>query len=150
MLDEASLLGGGYYAEYRTDDARLTIELLKKATELGATIINYCEMEEFVYNNERKIQSVNCVDHNTGVKINITARNVVSATGPWVDLLRTKDASMNNKRLHLTKGVHIVFPAEKLPIKQSVYFDVDDGRMIFAIPRGRAVSYTHLTLPTKA
>ncbi len=144
LLDEASLLGGGYYAEYRTDDARLTIELLKKATELGATIINYCEMEEFVYNNERKIQSVNCVDHNTGVKVNITARNVVSAAGPWVDLLRTKDASMNNKRLHLTKGVHIVFPAEKLPIKQSVYFDVDDGRMIFAIPRGR-VTYVGTT-----
>ena len=101
-------------------------------------------MEEFVYNNERKIQSVNCVDHNTGIKVNITARNFVSAAGPWVDLLRTKDASMNNKRLHLTKGVHIVFRAEKLPIKQSVYFDVDDGRMIFAIPRGR-VTYVGTT-----
>ena len=144
LLDEASVLGGGYYAEYRTDDARLTIELLKKATEFGATIINYCEMEEFVYTNERKIQSVNCVDHNSGIKVNITARNFVSAAGPWVDLLRTKDASMNNKRLHLTKGVHIVFPAEKLPIKQSVYFDVDDGRMIFAIPRGR-VTYVGTT-----
>ena len=144
LLDEASLLGGGYYAEYRTDDARLTIELLKKASELGATSINYCEMEEFVYNNERKIQSVNCVDHNTGIKLNITARNFISAAGPWVDLLRTKDASMNKKRLHLTKGVHIVFPAEKLPIKQSVYFDVDDGRMIFAIPRGR-VTYVGTT-----
>jgi len=51
---------------------------------------------------------------------------------------------MNHKRLHLTKGVHIVFPAEKLPIQQSVYFDVDDGRMIFAIPRGR-VTYVGTT-----
>jgi len=144
LLDESTLLGGGYYAEYRTDDARLTIELLKKATEFGATVINYCEMEEFVYNNEGKIKSVNCIDHNTGVKLNITARNFVSATGPWVDVLRKKDASMNNKRLHLTKGVHIVLPAEKLPIKQSVYFDVDDGRMIFAIPRGR-VTYVGTT-----
>ncbi len=144
LLDEASLLGGGYYAEYRTDDARLTIELLKKASDFGATIINYCEMEEFVYDSERKIQSVNCVDHNTGIRLNITSRNFVSAAGPWVDLLRTKDASMNHKRLHLTKGVHIVFPAEKLPIKQSVYFDVDDGRMIFAIPRGR-VTYVGTT-----
>ena len=30
-----------------------------------------------------------------------------------------------------------MFPYEKLPIKQSVYFDVEDGRMIFAIPRGK-------------
>ncbi len=144
LLNEDTLLGGGYYAEYRTDDARLTVELLKKATEYGATIINYCEMDHFVYNSEGKINSVNCVDNNTGKSLNITARNYVSAAGPWVDLLRKKDQSMNNKHLHLTKGVHLVFPAEKLPIKQSVYFDVDDGRMIFAIPRGR-VTYVGTT-----
>lgn len=138
LLDDAVVLGSGYYAEYRTDDARLTIEILKKATEFGATIVNYCEMESFVYDSEQKIESLNCIDKNTGKRLNITARNYVSAAGPWVDTLRKKDASMNNKHLHLTKGVHIVFPHEKLPIKQSVYFDVEDGRMIFAIPRGRS------------
>ncbi|WP_299883426.1 glycerol kinase GlpK [uncultured Lacinutrix sp.] len=138
LLDNTMVLGSGYYAEYRTDDARLTVEILKKATEFGATIINYCEMESFVYNSNSKIESLNCIDHNTGKRLNITARNYVSAAGPWVDLLRKKDHSINNKYLHLTKGVHIVFPHKKLPIKQSVYFDVEDGRMIFAIPRGRS------------
>lgn len=137
LLDNNVVLGSGYYAEYRTDDARLTIEILKKAAQFGATIINYCEMESFVYNSDSKIESLNCIDNNTGKKLNIAAKNFVSAAGPWVDLLRKKDASMNNKYLHLTKGVHIVFPFEKLPLKQSVYFDVPDGRMIFAIPRGR-------------
>ncbi len=137
LLDENAVLGSGYYAEYRTDDARLTIELLKKAAEFGATIINYCEMESLVYDSNNKIESLNCIDYNTGKKLNLTARNYVSAAGPWVDKIRKKDHSMNNKYLHLTKGVHIVFPHEKLPIKQSVYFDVEDGRMIFAIPRGR-------------
>ncbi|WP_298516731.1 glycerol kinase GlpK [uncultured Kordia sp.] len=137
LLDESIVLGSGYYAEYRTDDARLTIEILKKATEFGATIINYCEMESFAYDDDGKIEHLHCIDNNTGKKISIKARNYVSAAGPWVDLLREKDHSKNNKHLHLTKGVHIVFPHEKLPIKQSVYFDVADGRMIFAIPRGR-------------
>ncbi|MBT8256162.1 MAG: glycerol-3-phosphate dehydrogenase/oxidase [Bacteroidia bacterium] len=138
LLDEDRILGGGYYAEYRTDDARLTIELLKKSSELGAIVSNYCEMVRFNYNNEQKIKSVHCIDKNSGEAFDIRARNFVSAAGPWVDLLRKKDASMNKKHLHLTKGVHLVFPSEKLPIKQSVYFDVPDGRMIFAIPRGRA------------
>jgi glycerol-3-phosphate dehydrogenase len=62
---------------------------------------------------------------------------VVSATGPWVDALREINRSKSGKRLHLTKGVHIVVPHKKLPVKQSIYFDVDDGRMIFAIPRGK-------------
>ena len=137
LLDKSVTLGSGYYAEYRTDDARLTIEILKKAAKFGASILNYCEMESFVYDNDSKIKSLNCIDHNTGETLNIRAGNYVSAAGPWVDLLRKKDHSMTNKYLHLTKGVHIVFPFEKLPIKQSVYFDVGDGRMIFAIPRGR-------------
>jgi len=137
LLDDTVTLGSGFYAEYRTDDARLTVEILKKATEFGASVVNYCEMESFVYDSYGKIESLNCIDHNTGKRLNICAQNYVSAAGPWVDLLRKKDDSMNHKHLHLTKGVHIVFPHEKLPIKQSVYFDVDDGRMVFAIPRGR-------------
>ncbi|GGG37170.1 glycerol-3-phosphate dehydrogenase/oxidase [Bizionia arctica] len=144
LLDAKTILGSGYYSEYRTDDARLTIELLKKASEFGATILNYCEMQTFNYNTRKKIKSVACLDHNSEEIINITSRNFVSATGPWVDVLREKDASRNNKHLHLTKGVHIVFPFEKFPLKQSVYFDVADGRMIFAIPRGR-VTYVGTT-----
>ena len=138
LLNKDVVLGSGLYAEYRTDDARLTIEILKKAVSYGATVINYCEMESFNYNDNSKIKSLNCKDGNTGDTFKIKARNYVSAAGPWVDTLRTKDQSMNNKYLHLTKGVHIVFPFEKLPVKQPLYFDVPDGRMIFAIPRGRA------------
>ncbi|AUC81174.1 glycerol-3-phosphate dehydrogenase/oxidase [Lacinutrix sp. Bg11-31] len=138
LLDAETILGSGYYSEYRTDDARLTVELLKKASEFGATILNYCEMDTFVYNTKKQIKSIDCIDHNSGETINISSRNFVSATGPWVDLLREKNASKNNKYLHLTKGVHLVFPFKKFPLQQSVYFDVADGRMIFAIPRGHA------------
>jgi len=144
LLDTKLILGSGYYSEYRTDDARLTIELLKKAAEYGATILNYCEMDAFIYNTKGQIKSVDCIDYNSNETINIKSKNFVSATGPWVDVLRKKDASKNNKYLHLTKGVHIVFPFKKFPLKQSVYFDVSDGRMIFAIPRGR-VTYVGTT-----
>ncbi|WP_031426339.1 glycerol kinase GlpK [Flavimarina sp. Hel_I_48] len=144
MLDAQHVLGGGYYAEYRTDDARLTIELLKKAAGFGAICLNYCEMEDFVYDYKGKVIAVKCKDHNSKKSFEIEAHSFVSAAGPWVDQVRKKDKSMNNKHLHLTKGVHIVFPKEKLPVAQSLYFDVPDGRMIFAIPRGR-VTYVGTT-----
>lgn len=136
LLNENKVVGGGFYAEYRTDDARLTIEILKKAATFGANIINYCEMKSFNYNADSKIKSLNCWDANTQEEIIIQAAHYISAAGPWVDTLRKKDTSINNKYLHLTKGVHLVFPFNKLPIKQSVYFDAPDGRMVFAIPRG--------------
>lgn len=143
LLDEKNLKGGGYYAEYRTDDARLTIELIKTATEKGATPINYCQANDFIYENGQ-VSGAICEDLLTGETINIKAKKVVSAGGPWVDLLRKKDKSLEGKHLFLSKGVHIVVPHEKFPLKQTIYFDVPDGRMIFAIPRGR-VTYIGTT-----
>jgi len=134
LLETSKLLGGGLYYEYRTDDARLTIENIKKAIQFGANCINYAEFIKPIYENET-FSGAEVKDLITNNNFEIRAKCVVNATGPWVDLLRKKDNSLKGKRLQLTKGIHLVFPYNKLPIKQAVYFDVKDGRMIFAIPR---------------
>lgn len=144
LLDESTLLGGCLYAEYRTDDARLTIELIKRAAAYGATALNYCTAIDFEYNEEEKVTGAICQNELSGTTFTIKAKQVVSAGGPWVDKLRTINHSKKGKELHLTKGVHIVFPHDKLPLHHSVYFDVPDGRMIFAIPRGK-VTYVGTT-----
>jgi glycerol-3-phosphate dehydrogenase len=136
LLKPDDIKGSGLYAEYRTDDARLTIEIIKTAAATGADILNYCEVSGFIYE-EGKLVRVKVKDILSGSVFEVRALSVVNATGPWVDELREIDQSKKGKQLHLTKGVHIVVPFEKLPIKQAIYFDVPDGRMIFAIPRGR-------------
>jgi glycerol-3-phosphate dehydrogenase len=136
LLNESVLLGSGYYSEYRTDDARLTIELVKAAQRKGAICLNYCEVMALCQENSM-ISGVTCKDHIGGNDLNIKSKYVVNACGPWVDHIRKMNDSVTKKRLHLTKGVHIVLPHEKLPVKHSIYFDVPDGRMIFTIPRGR-------------
>lgn len=136
LLPDKILNGGGYYAEYRTDDARLTLENIKTALQFDSTPINYTKVSEFLYKNE-KVAGVKVKDEITAEEYEIKSKYVVNATGPWVDDLRIVNKSKKGKQLHLTKGVHLVLPYEKLPIKQSVYFDVPDGRMMFAIPRGK-------------
>lgn len=143
LLDPTGLKGGGFYAEYRTDDARLTIELVKKARSLGASALNYIEVKDFIYSG-KTISGVKALDTITGETIEIKAKKVVSAAGPWVDHLRKINKSINEKRLFLSKGVHIVVSHERLPLHHSIYFDVPDGRMIFAIPRGK-VTYIGTT-----
>ena len=72
----------------------------------------------------------------TGEEYQINAKKVINAAGPWVDEVRKKDYTRNNKQLRLTKGVHVVIDRSKFPLRQAVYFDTEkDGRMIFAIPR---------------
>ncbi|MEQ8472741.1 MAG: FAD-dependent oxidoreductase [Marinoscillum sp.] len=144
LLDPEKLEGGGLYAEYRTDDARLTIEILKTATRLGADIVNYAEATDFIYDSEQKVRGITWKDNLTGEEHKIDSDYTISAAGPWVDEIRKKNKSFQGKRLHPTKGVHIVLPHQKFPVKQSVYFDVPDGRMIFAIPRDR-VTYIGTT-----
>ena len=143
LLPKKILKGAGYYAEYRTDDARLTIENIKTSVAYGAQAINYAAVTNFLYD-DGQVAGVKVNDLITTEEFEIKANYVISAAGPWVDELRTVNQSKKGKRLHLTKGVHLVFPHEKVPVKQSVYFDVPDGRMIFAIPRGK-ITYVGTT-----
>ncbi|HDZ05328.1 hypothetical protein LCGC14_0069700 [marine sediment metagenome] len=143
LLPKKILNGAGYYAEYRTDDARLTIENIKTSLLFGAQALNYAKVNEFIYENE-KVAGVKATDEITGEEFTIKSKYVISAAGPWVDDLRGLNNSKKGKQLHLTKGVHLVFPYEKLPVKQSVYFDIPDGRMMFAIPRGK-ITYVGTT-----
>ncbi|GGB53943.1 FAD-dependent oxidoreductase [Virgibacillus dakarensis] len=137
LIKQEDLRGAGYYVEYKTDDARLTIEVMKKAVQKGAHAINYAKAADFIYGESGKLIGVVVRDQLTGETYNVYAKKIVNACGPWVDDLREMDGSKKGKSLHLTKGVHLVFPKKRFPLQQAIYFDAPDGRMIFAIPRDK-------------
>jgi glycerol-3-phosphate dehydrogenase len=134
LLKPQGLKGGGYYVEYRTDDARLTIEVMKRAVEAGALAVNYTKAQQLIYENG-KLVGVQAEDLVGGGLNTLRARRVVNATGPWVDKLRELDKSKHGKTLRLTKGIHLVFDGSRFPLHQAIYFDTPDKRMVFAIPR---------------
>lgn len=139
FVKKDGLKGSGYYVEYRTDDARLTIEVMKKAVELGANAINYTKAEHFLYDDNKQVVGVTVTDRLTGKAYDIKGHRVINAAGPWVDKVRKLDYATNNKHLRLTKGIHLVIDKKKFPMEQAVYFDTPDGRMVFAIPRDKKV-----------
>lgn len=134
LIKKTDLKGGGYYVEYRTDDARLTIEVMKAAIEKGSIASNYTKVTKLIYENG-KVVGAKVHDQLTGDKYEIRAKKIVNATGPWVDQIREMDQSKKGKVLQLTKGVHLVIDQTRFPLKQAIYFDTQDGRMVFAIPR---------------
>jgi glycerol-3-phosphate dehydrogenase len=138
LVKQDGLKGGGYYVEYKTDDARMTIEVMKKAAEFGAEPINHVKAEKFIYD-AGKVVGIEAHDMIDGGTYQIKGRRVVNAAGPWVDEVRESDPSSRKikKNLVLSKGVHVVFDHDVFPLGQAIYFDTkDDGRMMFAIPRG--------------
>lgn len=140
LLNKKDLQGGGWYSEYRTDDARLTIEVIKTACREGAHCLNYAKAEKLTYINGRA-RGAEITDQISGTSFKLSATEVVNAAGPWVDEVRKLDQSLEGKRLQHTKGVHLVVNHERFPINESVYFDIDDGRMMFAIPRGKVTYF---------
>jgi glycerol-3-phosphate dehydrogenase len=136
-LRQEGLIGGGLYVEYRTDDSRLTLEVLKTANFSGALLANYAQATNLLYNERGQVCGAEVEDLLAGRMLTVKARRVINAAGPWVDAVRGLDGDLSGKRLHLTKGVHVTVKAQDLPLKHAVYIGTDDERMIFVIPRGK-------------
>lgn len=134
LLANANVTGGIHYYEYRTDDARLTMAVAHTAQSQGSVILTYTKVVELIYQAETII-GVKVIDTFTNKEYTFYGIEIVNAAGPWVDGIDAKDAGIRKDKLLLTKGVHVVVDYAKFPIKQAAYFDVGDGRMVFAIPR---------------
>ncbi|MFA9556571.1 glycerol-3-phosphate dehydrogenase/oxidase [Evansella sp. AB-rgal1] len=135
LLKSDGLKGSGFYVEYRTDDARLTVEVIKAAVQYGTKAVNYSKVEQLLYENG-KVVGAKVRDTLSDLIYSIYATKVINATGPWIDTIREQDRSKSGKELRLSKGVHLVIDKSRFPLSHAVYFDTPDGRMVFAIPRG--------------
>jgi glycerol-3-phosphate dehydrogenase len=134
LLEGARVTGGIHYFEYRTDDARLTMAVARTAQTQGAVILTYAKVVGLLYEADEVI-GVKVEDTFTKKHYIYKGEAIVNAAGPWVDTIDAQDPSIRKDKLLLTKGVHIVVDHSKFPVKQAAYFDVGDGRMVFAIPR---------------
>ncbi len=134
LLRKDNLIGSILFYEYRTDDSRLTIEVIKEAVGRGAIALNYMKAISFVYQNNI-ICGAKIENQLNGEVLEIKAKYVVNASGPWVDELANIESKKTENKLLITKGVHLVIDWKKLPVKQSLYFDTYDKRMLFVIPR---------------
>jgi glycerol-3-phosphate dehydrogenase len=74
-----------------------------------------------------------------GTDIDVAARVVINAAGPWVDAVRRLEGSLGGKRLHLTKGIHLTLPRALLPVEHIVAFRAGDRRTVFVVPRDAVV-----------
>ncbi len=122
------------YREYLTDDSRLVLANLRAAAGAGAALASRVAVDAIVREGERA-SGVEATDRESGRRLRVRARCVINATGPWVDALRRLEAADAKPLLHLSKGVHIVFTAERLPARNMLILTASDRRTIFVIPR---------------
>ncbi len=115
-LKPQELRAGAVYYDSETDDARLTIENILDATEHGAVVANYAEIQALALTakpgGKSEVVSAEAVDRLTGRRYEVAARYWVNATGPWVDHVRALLPGFDGSRtIRLTKGTHLIVPA---------------------------------------
>jgi glycerol-3-phosphate dehydrogenase len=118
------------YADAWTDDARLCLENVTAAAEAGAVVANRAEVVGLRIARGRACGADVSVG---GGVIEVDARTVVNATGPWVDRLRRLEDPGAGTSMRLSKGVHVLVPGGEgwtaaLTVPQ------DDVRVTFAVP----------------
>lgn len=133
-LNPDGLKGCGYYYDFLTDDARLTIETIKAGVEAGGDVANYMQAVDFVYANGRIAGAV-LQDTLTGEQGEVRARQVINCAGPWVDKVRFLESGVSGRRLRPTKGVHIVLSKKDFPLNHAVFLRSPvDNRVVWPIP----------------
>jgi glycerol-3-phosphate dehydrogenase len=138
LLDRAAFPWACAYREYLTDDARLVLANLRAAVAAGAIVLNHAAVDAIALESGRA-SGVDAVCRLSGRRVHVRARGVVNAAGPWVDAVRRLEDGAAAPLLLLSKGVHVVMRAERLPVRHLWVLATSDGRSIFAIPRGPAV-----------
>lgn len=137
LLRQAGLKGAPLYYDCSTDDARLTLESALDAVEHGAIVATWARCERFVRDEQDRVRGAVVRDVLSGEEKEVRASVVVNATGPWTDSVLAMGDGPDKPLLRPTKGVHIVVPRDRLPVKHAVVcFHPEDGRVLFAIPWG--------------
>jgi glycerol-3-phosphate dehydrogenase len=131
-LRTSGLKGGAAYFDAQMDDARLCLEVIQTAVRQGARAANYVEAVAFEGKGSA-LRGARVVDRVGGRDFTIRARQVLNATGPWVDAVCRLAGDNSGPHLEPTKGVHLVALGRSLPAAFLLLHPAD-GRVFFVIP----------------
>ncbi len=137
-LKSDRLMGAGVYLDFVNNDARLVIENIKEADELGASIASHVKAVGMTYDASGRVNGLKAHDELTDETFDIHAKLVINTAGPWVDKVNALNTEVKaQETLRPTKGIHLVVDSSRLSVPQPTYFDsgLHDGRMIFVVPR---------------
>jgi glycerol-3-phosphate dehydrogenase len=134
-IETDGLRGGVIYHDGQFDDARLLMNLATTAYEQGAVMANYLKVTGLLKDGEGFVTGAKALDVETGEELEIRAKVVVNATGPFSDGLRRMDKPDAPALISPSQGIHFVLDRSFLPGDSAIMVpQTEDGRVLFAIP----------------
>lgn len=139
ILQEHDLVGSYEYSDAYMEDDRLVLETLRSAASYGAICANYTRATGAEFENN-KVVALKCTDEVSKKNFSLRAKHFVSTVGPWTDSVAHQILGEWKNIMRPSKGVHLTFTRQRLPLEQAVVMVSDDEkRIVFAIPRHEMV-----------
>jgi len=129
------------YYDAQTNDAQLTVTLLRTAAQFGAVVTNYTEVTSFTRANG-KLNGAVVRDVLTNQQLTISARHIINATGVFSEQVVALTGDESKATIEPSKGIHLVVDRERLRISDTavVLPETEDGRILYVIPwQSRAI-----------
>jgi glycerol-3-phosphate dehydrogenase len=131
-----ALVGGARYWDAATDDARLTLATVRSAEADGAVVLNHARVTALSRAGGR-VTGARLLDTIDGTSVDIDARVVVNATGPWSDAVDALAGGSSQHHVRGSKGVHVSVARERLGNTSALTLLAPrDGRVMFILPAG--------------
>jgi len=135
-LRQMGLTGGALYFDAATDDVRLTLANVLAARDAGAVVVNHLTVHDLLMTSDG-VCGARGVDMRSGFDVEINARTVVNAAGPWSDAIRRMAEPQAHRAVRGTKGVHVAVPRDRLRHNGALtLLSPIDGRVMFVLPAG--------------
>jgi glycerol-3-phosphate dehydrogenase len=138
-LRSDGLVGGAQYYDAATNDARLTLANAIAAAEAGAIVLNHTGVET-LQKARGTISGATVREEIERTLINIRAKVVVNATGPWSNAVRSMDAPTDTAwgTTRGSKGAHIAVPRDRIGNNDALtLLSPNDQRVFFVLPADR-------------
>lgn len=132
--NDSNLRGGYVYYDSKTDDVRLTLEVLVQAVRHGAEVCNYAAVRSLDSSDSGCRALIE--DTIDGSIMEVAARRVIVAGGVWNDRIEAMTNQVAPPRLRPSKGIHLVLRRKDVPLDTAACFisDAQRERMLFLIP----------------
>ena len=121
----------GVFEEAETFDARLVLATVKAAARAGAVVLNHARATGIDLRHNRG--GVVAIDARCDGMVEVSARHVINAAGPWVDHVRRLDDPGCEPLVRLSKGVHLLLPGTA-GWRAGVAMPLPGGRVALGIP----------------
>jgi glycerol-3-phosphate dehydrogenase len=142
-VEPRGLTGAGVFEDGQIfNPPRLVLAVVRSAVEAGASALNYCEARGWLGSLER-VEGVRARDKVSGEELEIRARVVVNAAGPFAEEILVRSGTQSRRTVPLSRDLAIVTPKQLVRGRalavQTRYRDPDavftrGNRHLFVVP----------------